>query len=60
MGENTNHLSSLNLYQCGHTLSWRGQSGSAWLGVAQEHLLVQAAKGMIGGVGMLLDKDMSC
>ena len=42
---NTINIRKSNEYQyvCVRTLSGRRQSRSAWLGVAQEHLLVQAA-----------------
>ena len=41
------------------TFSGRGQRRRGRLGVAEEHLLVQAAQGVVGGVGVLLDKDVA-
>ena len=41
------------------TFSGGGQRRGARLRVAQEHLLVQASQGVVGGVGVLLDEDVS-
>lgn len=41
------------------TFSRWGQGRGAWLRVAKEHLLVKASQGMIRGVGVLLDKDVT-
>ena len=43
----------------GLTLSRRGQGGCVWLGVTQEHLLVQAAQGVVRRVCVLLDKEVT-
>ena len=41
------------------TFSRWGQGRGAGLGVAEEHLLVEASQGMVGGVCVLLDKDVA-
>lgn len=41
------------------TFSGRGERGGGGLGVAQEHLLVQAPQGVVGGVGVLLHKHVT-
>lgn len=47
----------LNLNVC--TFSRWGQGRGARLGVAEEHLLVKASQSMVGGMGVLLDKDVT-
>lgn len=41
------------------TFGGRGERGGGGLGVAEEHLLVEAPQGVVGGVGVLLDEDVA-
>lgn len=41
------------------TFGGRGQGRGARLRVAEEHLLVEAPQSVVGGMGVLLDKDVT-